>query len=420
MICCVYLMSFFLVGIIRKNNLSCYGLSIYSNVVRLIIYIVVNEMENAILIPTYSEHFHHNVNFLESINEFCDEDGIPNVFFVTSTAEEANNLTTLIEGLSSKVKENTFIFDVEENFNNYKECIEKNRLDMDSPCYFFNGRSGIVNLKKLAGLEQVFLKGFMNVVVLDSEVLVFKKSNLLRCIEKNIEDDIYRYSFAAHNHELMTKIQYDSIRSVVWSFDNRSDFSHSYGWYENLCIYNKDKFFSFLNFFSDRCLDGYNIVVSLAYQLKSSAFEWISYMAYRLYVLEEKFDFVCVDTCVMSNYKGPIIMNPQNENLYQYMTGNEKIDSDFLSSFNPPWVPYTENINTRKILEDYLPDSCCLMFHVDRQHPGVNNPQPEVIIEKESNIPTEEPSKESIENAQGLVKVNMIKNFKELIKRIIN
>lgn len=92
-------------------------------------------------------------------------------------------------------------------------------------------------------------------------------------------------------------------------------------------------------------------------------------MAYRVFVLKEELNMINVDNNVISTF-GSVIMNAQNENLYQYLTGEDEKDLEFLSAINPPWVPYTEDLRTSNLLERCLPRNCCLMFHVDRQHPG--------------------------------------------------
>lgn len=326
-------------------------------------------MKNAILIPTYSEHFHFNISFLESVNNFCHVHAIPHIYFITSTADESQQLSTKIDLMQLNGSGNFFVMDVESDFVVYNEFINNSKNDMDSPLYFLGGRSGIVNLKKITGLEKVFSKGYENVVVLDSEVLVFRKSNLLESINEYVDADIYRYSIAAHNHELMAKIQYDSIRSIVRSVDSRSFFSQSYGWYENLCVYNKEKFEGFLTFLSKDNAVSVSKGVAAACNLKGAAFEWISYMAYRVFVLKDELNLSNVDNHVISSV-GNIIMNAQNENLYQYITGEDEKDFEFLSAMTPPWIPYTENTRTKTLLERCLPSNCCLMFHVDRKHPG--------------------------------------------------
>jgi hypothetical protein len=360
-------------------------------------------MKNAILIPTYSEHFQFNLNFLDSLDRFCCDGGMPMIFFITSTAEEAKRLSALLEPMKAQIKANSLVLDVESDFIQYAEHVERTKSDMDSPRYFLNGRSGIVNLKKLAGLERVFSLGYDNVVVLDSEVLLFRETNLLQAIDEYVSADIYRYSIAARNHELMAKIQYDSIRSVVWSFDNRHYFARSYGWYENLCVYNQEKFSQFLQYLSagDEKISakgGY-----AACHLKAAAFEWISYMAYRTFVLQDDLNGLCVDESIISVRDGNIIMNAQNENLYQYLTGDDDQDINLLSSVNPPWVPYTENDRTRALLEKSLPQSCCLMFHVDRKHPGAEQPVVETRVEVETYVE----------------KVSTMRRCKNLVKRFI-
>lgn len=326
-------------------------------------------MKNVILIPTYTEHFDFNINFLESVSEFCRDGRIPHIFFITSTVDESRELSAKIELMQSNIKDNVFVLDVEPDFNEYNEVIESHKNDMDSSIYFLGGRSGLVNLKKISGLERVFSQGYENIVVLDSEVLVFRSVNLLEAINSYVDADIYRYSIAAHNHEVMTKIQYDSIRSVVRQVDSVSYFSQSYGWYENLCVYNKDKFYGFLEHITENDNAGLSKNVLAAYHLKGAAFEWISYMAYRVFVLKDEPNTICVDESIVSNVDR-IIMLPQNENLYQYITEDDLKNSDFLSAINPPWVPYTENKIIRKLLNECLPSTCCLMFHVDRKHPG--------------------------------------------------
>lgn len=330
-------------------------------------------MKNAILIPTYSEHFQFNINFLQTVNSFCKSKNIPHIFFITSTVEESTQLSNLIKSLSLKIHSKIFVLDIEKEFNKYNQYIRKIPKDMDSHLYFFNGRAGIVNLKKIEGLKKVFNKGYSNIIVLDSEVIVFRKVNLLESINYNIVQDLYRYSMIAYEDNLLAKIQLDSIRSIVPCVDNTSDFAKSYGWYENLCIYNKEKFYGFLEHLEK--LNQKDIYMQDAIHsifLKGDAFEWISYMAYRVFILKENLNTFNVDKNIDSN----LIANAQNENLYQYFSGNKHRDALLLSKLNPPWVPYTENDKTRNLLLRTLPKTCCLMFHADRQHPGAQYIKP--------------------------------------------
>lgn len=246
--------------------------------------------------------------------------------------------------------------------------------------------------------------------MLDSEILLFREANLLKSLEKHVSDDIYRYSLAAYNLEGMTKIQNDSIRSVVWSFDTRNHFSRSYGWYENLCVYSRDKFSGFIDHLTAGGDVFTNKFVLAASRFRGASFEWISYMAYRLYVLKEDIQLVCVDNLIEGRIDGHPWSIPQNENLYQYITGDEEKDSVLLMAVNPPWVPYTENEYTRNLINKYLPDSCCLMFHLDRKHPGA-----EAEIKEEIPVPMpviEPPPVVSVQR-------RAINKLRRIIKRIV-
>ncbi|CCV45413.1 hypothetical protein RSF51_000377 [Yersinia enterocolitica] len=327
-------------------------------------------MSIAILIPTYKNHIPLNARFLKSVEDNCADDGVPDIFFATSSKEESGELSLLIDSLSDKLKGKVHCFDVEEAVKEYEINQLTTEYDSDATIFFRDGRCGIINLKKLSGVNHVFTLGFEKVAVLDSEILLYRDANLLKSLEKHVSDDVYRYSLAAYNHEIMTKIQNDSIRSVVWSFDSRNHFSRSYGWYENLCVYSRDKFSGFINHLTEGGDVFTNKFVVAASRFRGASFEWISYMAYRMYVLKEEIKAVCVDDLIDSRIDGHPWSTPQNENLYQYMIGDEEKDGALLTAVNPPWVPYTENEYTRNLVNKYLPDSCCLMFHLDRKHPG--------------------------------------------------
>ncbi len=329
-------------------------------------------MSIAILIPTYSNHIPLNIRFINSVMENCQDDGIPNIFFATSSRAEAEELALHFKEYDESVRCKLHAFDVESSVEEYNTYLSIAQYDSDATVFFRDGRCGLINLKKLSGVDHVFSLGFENVVVLDSEILLFRESDLLRSLEKLVIDDVYRYSLAAYNHEIMTKIQNDSIRSVSWSFDSRDHFARSYGWYENLCIYNKDKFYKFLGHLTKDCDSFTDKFVLAASRFRGASFEWISYMAYRIYILNENIKMLCVDELIEGKINGHPWSTPQNENLYQYLTGEEEKDSLFLLSVNPPWVPYTENTYTIGLLNKYLPDSCCLMFHLDRKHPGAD------------------------------------------------
>ncbi|KEO32062.1 hypothetical protein [Escherichia coli] len=347
-------------------------------------------MSIAILIPTYSKHIPLNARFLKSVEENCTFDGIPDIYFADSSKDESSELALLIDSLSDRLKKRVHCFDVEEAVTEYNNNLKNAKYDSDATIFFRDGRCGIINLKKLSGVDKVFSFGFDDVVVLDSEILLFRQSNLLQSLSKHVSNECYRYSLAAYNHEIMTKIQNDSIRSVISSFDMRNHFSRSYGWYENLCIYNKDKFNGFINHLTEDGDIFTNRFVHAACRFRGASFEWISYMAYRMYVLHEEIDEVCVDDLIEGNIEGHPWATPQNENIYQYLTGDEEKDSALLKSINPPWVPYTENEYTRKLIDKYLPDSCCLMFHLDRKHPGA-----EAEAKTEEEIPVPETAIES-------------------------
>ncbi|AOF14265.1 TPA: hypothetical protein ACPZFU_003914 [Yersinia enterocolitica] len=76
-------------------------------------------MSIAILIPTYKNHIPLNARFLKSVEDNCADDGVPDIFFATSSKEESGELSLLIDSLSDKLKGKVHCFDVEEAVKEY-------------------------------------------------------------------------------------------------------------------------------------------------------------------------------------------------------------------------------------------------------------------------------------------------------------
>ncbi|HGY8621625.1 TPA: hypothetical protein ACNTUM_000849, partial [Escherichia coli] len=69
-------------------------------------------MSIAILIPTYSKHIPLNARFLKSVEDNCTVDGIPDIYFATSSKDESTELALLIDSLSDRLKKRVHCFDV--------------------------------------------------------------------------------------------------------------------------------------------------------------------------------------------------------------------------------------------------------------------------------------------------------------------
>lgn len=325
-------------------------------------------MSSAILIPTYRKHFELNVRFMASIIKNNEPSDIPDVFFATSTLEEKVFLLGVINRMFPDAAKIFHVFDLDEVVCLFNDVISDRHYDTDSTHSFEGGRYSLINLKKMKGISEIFNQGFDTVVVLDSETVQYKKYPLGKFINDISYENQYRFSPAAYHASLMTKIQHDSIRTVVNYYDVTHKFSTSYGWFDNLCVYEKNCFNQFIDYMAADCasVDDNDRLLHVVNKFKGMSFEWLVYKTYQIFVCKNFKDSKNIDDLIMDATGHPAKYMPQTENLYQYLTGVEENDAVFLSVIMPPWVPYTKDKYILALLNKYLPDSCCLMFHLDR------------------------------------------------------
>ncbi|EQA7425192.1 TPA: hypothetical protein ACQ9T4_002858 [Yersinia enterocolitica] len=366
-------------------------------------------MKSAILIPTYINHFKLNVGFIKSVVDFNEFNGIPDIYFATSSENEKHELSSLLSNEFPELSNKLTVIDLESLTDKFSEYLKNGEYDVDSTSFYKDGRYSLINLKKIAGVSEVMSRGFEYVVVLDSEVIQYKKSDLKMVIDDLAARNEYRFSFAAYQHQLITKIQHDSIRSITDSYNCKDFFSRSYGWFDNICVYKKEVFIKFIEHMSSGASESEDKFLYIANKFRGLSFEWISYKAFSLFFLKEEVAKINLDDIVLfATGKNPW-PTPQTENIYQYITGDEENDAKLISLINPPWVPYTENTYTIGLLNKYLPDSCCLMFHLDRKHPGAEEEKEEVAIEEVI----------AIEEVSVPVQLGTIGRIKRVIKRVL-
>ena len=315
-------------------------------------------MKSAILIPTYGPHIPFNTRFIDSVLRFNAVDDLPSIVFTTSDEAERDQLNAHVATLGPGVAKKIWA----ESLAAPLARVDLSALS-DPDGALATGRIGFIVYKKFCGLKLLFDQGFDTVLLLDSEVIQFRPYSLRKFVEDESRRNEYRSSVAGTGDG---QVQRDSCRSIDPNYDPEHPFARGYGWFDNLCFFDRDLFIRFL---SDVVGDVPDQILALAHHLRGLAFDWVVYRAWMEFRTDLKINRLDLDAVIRSQGREPI-PSPQTEWIYAYMTGKVRTDAKFLAAINPPWLPFTLHARTLRAIDRALPKSCCLMFHVDRDHVG--------------------------------------------------
>ncbi|QXD33146.1 hypothetical protein [Candidatus Pelagisphaera phototrophica] len=322
-------------------------------------------MRIAISIPTYRPHLKHNIEFLCSVVQHRTEAAIPDIHFTTSDESERIELEAFCQTLPEDVRTKVTVVSLHREL----AALTAPGFTSDVDSGFAYGIIGFITFKKFLGLARVFKLGLDHVVILDSEVIQFRTASLSDSLAAEVNRGEHRFSVAAYRGPWTTKVLHDSLRTVFRTYDNQDVFARAYGWYDNLCCFEREDFEGFMAFLGGEGDD--RQILRATQKFRGFGFDWIAYQAWRHLEMHRKIQFVDMDERLTAAGITPR-PKPQTENLYLYFTGNQAHNETVLKALNPPWVPFTRNEQYRQAISKATPPECCLMFHADRRHPGVS------------------------------------------------
>ena len=317
-----------------------------------------------IVIPTYLNHLRQNLEFMASVDVFCAPDSSPFIHIIVGIPEESQMLKRGLALFSPALREKVQIVELTKELLLFKERCE---ADTDSEAAWKTyPKYPLINFKKLSGVETAFRAGADVAVVLDSEIAMFRPARLHDVLAARATDNKYVYSKAAMKSDIMRTIQHDSLRSLQPDYDRDHYLARGYGWFDNLCFYRKEYFPGFL-----KALGGGDTILDIIPGLRGCAFEWIMYNAYEILQAGREVVPIDIDRVIQeATGRAELFEHPQTEMIYLYVTGDPAKDGQMLSKLDLPWVPASDDPYILDLLLKHTPDSCCLMFHKDRQHDG--------------------------------------------------